>query len=109
MTEGECGLKRRLKSVVAAFVVLFVFFLESPTPARGQGIGIYRVRQGRRVGRVTLPTPPFNPNAGILGSGKARVREAPKRVQRRATRRGIRAGTRHTAPMSSVKRPRGRR
>lgn len=100
-------LNRRLKVIAAAFVALFIFMLESPVPARGQIIG---VRQGRRVGRVTLPTPPFNPNAGILGSDKPHMRQAPKHVRRRhATRRGTHAATRHTAPKSSVKRVRGRR
>ncbi len=99
-------MNKRLKTVAAAFVALFIFIFESPAPARGQVVGVYRVRQGRRVGRITLPTPPFNPDAGILGSGRPRVREAPKRGRRRATRR---AATRHTAPKPSVKRARGRR
>jgi len=94
-------LHRRLKNVAAAFGVLCVLFLVSPAPARGQSVGLYRVRQGRRVGSVTLPTPPFNPNAGILDGGKGRGRKAPKAVQRRSPGRGKRAVKRHT--------PRGRR
>lgn len=91
-------MNRRIKSVAAAFVALFVLFLESPAPARGQGIGVYRVRQGRRVGRVTLPTPPFNPNAGILDSGKGRGRNLPKAAPRRSLGRGKHADNRNPHP-----------
>jgi hypothetical protein len=98
-------LNRRIKSVTAAFVALFAFSLGSPAPAPGQGIGVYRVGQGRRVGRVTLPTPPFNPDAGILDSGKGRGRKAPKTVPYRSLGRGKHAVNRNPLPGTS----RGRR
>src|SRR5215211_1708276 len=98
MAEGEFRLNKRLTGVVTAAVLLFVFFSESPAPARGQGIGVYRGRQGRRVGRVTLPTPPFNPNAGILNSDKRRSHKSPKAAPRRALGRGKHAGHRNPLP-----------
>lgn len=100
-------MNRRLNSLAAAFVALLIFMLASPAHVRGQGVGVNRVMQKRRVGRVTLPTPPFNPDAGILGGGKARTRKAPKHARRRASQRGARAATRHTAPKSSIKGKRG--
>src|SRR5215211_3800284 len=99
--EGESRLNKRLTGVVTAAVLLYIFFLESPAPARGQGIGVYRGRQGRKVGRVTLPTPPFNPNAGILDSRGGRRHDSPKTVSRRPTRRGVKAANRNPAPGSA--------
>ena len=80
-----------LTRAATAAVLLFVFFIESPVAARGQGVGIYRGRQGRRVGGVTLPAPPFNPNAGILDRPAGRVRDSKKDTRRRSTRRGVKA------------------
>ena len=74
----------------AAAILLFIFFMESPGPAHGQGVAVYRGRQGRRVGRVTLPTPPFNPNAGILDSRGGHGHDSPKATRRRSTRRRVR-------------------
>jgi hypothetical protein len=62
---------RRLLKVATVVALLFTFSLELCVPARGQLIGVGRAR-GRRVGRVVLPTPPFNPDAGILDSPKGR-------------------------------------
>ena len=93
--EGESRLNQRLTRVVTAAVLLCVFFLELPAPARGQGIGVYRGRQGRRVGRVTLPTPPFNPNAGILNSDGRRGRDSTKNTPRRTAAGGVKAGKRN--------------
>jgi len=102
-------LNRRLDRVAAAFVVLFVFFAASPAPARGQGVGVYGGRQGRRVGRVTLPTPPFNPGAGILGSRKGRAQDSTKAAPPRAARRGVKTTRRNTARKTSRKRVTNRR
>jgi hypothetical protein len=101
---AEASRYRRLNRVAAAFVMLCVLLLVSPAPARGQGVGIYRGRQGRRVGRVTLPTPPFNPDAGILGSRKGRVDASPKAAPRRPKRRGVKTAKRKTARKMSRKR-----
>jgi hypothetical protein len=102
-------LNRLHKRVATAFVVLFVFFPMSPAPARGQGIGVYRGGQGRRVGRVTLPTPPFNPDAGILGSRRGRVHAPPKAAPRRTARRGVKTAKRNAARKVARKRITNRR
>lgn len=39
-----------LITAITAGVLLFVFFLELPGPARGQGTGLYRGGRRRRVG-----------------------------------------------------------
>ena len=78
--------------------VLLSCFLLLPAPAWGQNIEVYRGRQGRRVGRVTLPTPPFNPNAGILDSGKGRGRNSPKVAPRRSVVHGKHADNRNPLP-----------
>ena len=75
-----------LTRAAAAAVLLFVIFLEPQ--AHGQGVGVYQGRQGRRVGGVTLPTPPFNRNAGILGGRGGRRQDAPKTTRRPSARRG---------------------
>ena len=93
-----------LTGAAAVAVLLFVFFLESPGTARGQGVGVYRGRQGRRVGGVTLPTPPFNPNAAILDSRRGRRHHSPKTTRRRSTRRGVK-----TASPATPRRRRERR
>lgn len=95
-----------LTRAAAAAVLLFVFFPESPVSARGQGVGVYRGRQGRRVGRVTLPTPPFNPNAGILDRRGGRGRDSPKTTRRRSTRRGAKADAPATPRRRRVRRGR---
>ena len=91
-------MNKRLTRLAAAAVLLFAFFLVSAAPARGQGGGVYRGRQGRRVGRVILPTPPFNPNAGILDSGKGRGRDSPKTAPRRSVGRRKHADSRNPLP-----------
>lgn len=78
-----------LTRAATAAVLLFVFFVESPGPALGQSGGVYGGRQRRRVGRVTLPTPPFNPNAGILDRRVGRGQDSPKAARRRSTRRRV--------------------
>ncbi|HEX8774127.1 MAG TPA: hypothetical protein VF735_10995 [Pyrinomonadaceae bacterium] len=62
---------------------LLLLFLAAEIPVQAQGIGdTYKTGQ-RREGSIVLPTPPFNPNAGILDRPKARSRTAPKARQRR--------------------------
>ena len=102
--EGESRLNQRLTRVVTAAVLLCVFLLELPAPARGQGVGVYRGRQGRRVGGVTLPTPPFNPNAGILNGSSGRGRDAAKNKRRRSTGSSVKAGNRNPAPRTPRRR-----
>lgn len=75
--------------IICAGVLLFVFCLESPGSARGRNPGVYRGRQGRRVGRVTLPTPPFNPDAGVLDNRGGRGHKPPKTRRHRSTRRSV--------------------
>ena len=80
-----------LTRAAAAAALLCVFLLEPPAPARGQGVGVYRGRQGRRVGRTPLPTPPFNPNAGILDGRGGRKQDSAKTARRRPARRTVKA------------------
>jgi hypothetical protein len=102
-------LKLLFRAATAA-VLLFVFFMESPGTARGQGVGVYRGRQGRRVGRVALPTPPFNPHAGILDGRVGSRHDSPKTTRRRSTRRGVKTAGPATPRRRSVRRRRhGRR
>jgi hypothetical protein len=100
---------KRMTGAAAAAVLLFVFFAESPGAPRVQGVGVYRGRQGRRVGRVTLPTPPFNPDAGILGRRGARGHDSPKAARPRSTRRGVKAAGRATRRRRMVRRGRNPR
>lgn len=95
---------KRLVRVASASVLLFVFILESSVPANGQSMGTYGRRQGRRVGRVTLPTPPFNPGAGVLDTPGGRARNSPKTSTSRAARRGDRTANRNTNPGTSRRR-----
>src|ERR1051325_2677402 len=96
--EGESQLNQRIIRVATASVLLLVLCSELHTATRGQDVGVYRVRQGRRVGGVTLPTPPFNPNAGILDSGKGRGHNSPKAAPRRSPGRGRHASKRNPLP-----------
>jgi hypothetical protein len=96
-----------LTRAATAAVLLFVLFMASPVTARGQGVGVYSGRQRRRVGRVTLPTPPFNPNAGILDKRAARGHDSPKATRRRSTRRSVKTnghGTRRRRRVRRVRR-----
>jgi hypothetical protein len=93
-----------LTGAASAAVLLFVLFLESPGTALGQGVGGYRGRQGRRVGRVTLPTPPFNPDAGILN--KRGGHDSPKATRRRSTRRNDKTNGHGTRRRRRVRRGR---
>ena len=105
----------RTKTLKLAIVTLFVLSLaatdlegkdnslESGVRARGQivrgGLG-----KGRRVGRVTLPTPPYNPDAGILSEPKGRSRNSPKAAPRRSAKRHIKINNRNPNPRKPRKR-----
>lgn len=82
-----------LRSAAAA-LTLFVLLSGSAAPARGQDAGIFRAPQGRRVGRVRLPTPPFNPDAGVLDKGRGRAHGSPKTSARRPPKRRVKSGRR---------------
>jgi hypothetical protein len=91
-------LNKQLTRVATAIAILFVFLVESSVPVAGQGVGVYRGMQRRRVGRVTLPTPPFNPNAGILDSRGGRGHDSPNTALRRQSRSGVKAANRNPYP-----------
>lgn len=98
-----------LTGAAAAAVLLFVLFIASPVTARAQGVGVYGGRQRRRVGRVTLPTPPFNPNAGILDRRVRRGHDSPKATPRRSTRRSVKTAAHGTRRRRRVRRGRNPR
>jgi hypothetical protein len=98
-----------LTRAAAAAVLLLVFFAASPGTARGQGGGVYRGRQGRRVGGVTLPTPPYNPNAGVLDRRVGRVRDSPKAARRPPARRNDKTARQGTRRRRRVRRGRNPR
>lgn len=95
-----------LTRAAAAALLLLVFFVELPGPASGQGVGVYRGRRGRRVGSVTLPTPPFNPDAGVLNSRGGQGHDSRKTTRRRSTRHRVRAAGPGTARRRGVRRVR---
>lgn len=94
----------KLLTKAAAYAVLLLLLLLPPAPVQGQEVGVYRPTQGRRVGSVTLPTPPFNPHAGILGSRRGRGADSRKAAPRRAARRRGKATNRTGATKTSRKR-----
>jgi hypothetical protein len=65
---------RRLHKAITVITLSLVFSLGPGAPARSQMIEVGGTR-GRRVGRVVLPTPPFNPDAGILDGPKSHGRD----------------------------------
>lgn len=74
-----------LKNSVKTGVLLLAICLALDSLAYGQWVGRGSGRrQGRREGGIVLPTPPFNPDAGILRSRKGRVRNTSKPAARRA-------------------------
>jgi hypothetical protein len=75
---------RRFLKAVPALLLSLAFSLEACVPARGQLISIGK---RRRVGRVVLPTPPFNPDAGILDGPRGRARNTTKAAPRRTPHR----------------------
>lgn len=62
--------------------------------------GGYGRGQGRREGGIVLPTPPFNPDAGILRGRKGRARGGPGPAPRRAVVRRAGAGKRSRRPVT---------
>ena len=84
-------MKRFLKAVVV--VLLLAFSLEWGVPARGQLIEIGKARR-RRVGRVVLPTPPFNPDAPVLADERGRGRNRQKTAASSNVRKAGRTGHR---------------
>jgi len=97
----------RVKTLNLAVAALILFSPASfASSARGQDIGIFRAPQGRRVGGVRLPTPPFNPDAGILDSRRRRAPDSHKTAVRHSSRHNVkRAANRNSRPGT----PRGRR
>lgn len=81
--------------------ILLIFCLTPGIAPQGQ---VIRSRARQRVGRVALPTPPFNPNAGVLGSPKARGRTAAADAPRRPVKRGVGASNRNPRPGTPRKR-----
>ena len=88
--------------IVMACVLMFFISQAVCLPARGQVPT--RGGQGRGIGRVALPTPPFNPDAGILNSPKARRSPASKATPRRPNKRSVKASNRHPLPGTPRKR-----
>ena len=77
-------------------VLLLACCLAFDSLAHGQWVGRGHGRgQGRREGGIVLPTPPFNPDAGILRSRKGRDRTPTKTAPRRAATRPAVAGGRN--------------
>lgn len=88
-------MSRRFHKAMKAIALSLVFSLEPCVVARGQLIEVGRAR-GRRVGRVVLPTPPFNPDAGILDEPKGNGRNpAPRRRMNHHKHSGYRNHRRH--------------
>ena len=92
---------------VIAAGLLLAFCVTLETTTHGQLIR-GRVGRGQRVGDVVLPTPPYNPNAGVLGSPRARRRPAAKPAERRTVGRKAGAGKRKPRP-ATPRRRRARR
>lgn len=88
--------------IVTACVLMLFFSQAVSLPARGQVMA--RGDQKRRIGRVALPTPPFNPDAGILNSPKTRRSTSSKATARRPNQRSVRAGNRNPLPGTPRKR-----
>jgi hypothetical protein len=88
---------QRSRKLVMAAILSFIFSVAAGIPARGQVL-TGRVGQGRgRVGRVALPTPPFNPDAGILTRAKTPPATSTKATsrRRRPINRRVKAGNRN--------------
>ncbi|MCA1592891.1 MAG: hypothetical protein LC754_09625 [Acidobacteria bacterium] len=80
-------------------VFLLVLAMALDIPAHSQVMGRIGGRgQGRREGRIVLPTPPFNPDAGILSGPASRRRNQPKAAPPRAVNRRVHADNRNPRP-----------
>src|ERR1044071_7420715 len=97
MSRSARMLVKRLFKPFAAGLMLLALLLETVAPARGQAVGVFRAPQGRRVGRVRLPTPPFNPDAGILDSRTRPARATHKAAARRRVK-AAQVSPRHATP-----------
>ena len=84
-------------------ILLLVFSITAGLPARGQ-VPVRRNGQDRRVGGIILPTPPFNPDAGILNSPKTRRGTSSSATPRRQSKRSVKAGKRNPRPGTPRKR-----
>jgi hypothetical protein len=92
-------------AVMTLLMAAGILLTAGPTaPAQGQGVGVYRGRQGRRVGGMTLPTPPFNPDASVLDRRGVGRRGSPKAAPRRSTGRGVEAANRNPARVKTRRR-----
>jgi hypothetical protein len=99
---------KRLIKAGAACVMLIVLFSQSSVYARGQQVGIFRAPRGRRVGTVRLPTPPFNPDAGVLDRRGRRAHDSHKTTARRPRGHGVNGVNGNHRPRTSRRR-KGRR
>jgi hypothetical protein len=86
-----------LRGVISAGVLLVCCLMLPDTAAHGQAIR-GRVGRGQRVGRVVLPTPPYNPNAGILNGPKTRGRTTSGVAARRPAVGRVKAKDRNPRP-----------
>lgn len=91
-------IKRPIKAVTAVVILFFVLFLESAPPAPGQEADIDRAPQRQRVGRVRLPTPPFNPDAGVLDGRGRGAHGSHGTGARRPPARRVKAANRNPRP-----------
>lgn len=88
---------------VISAAVLLAFCLMLDATAHGQVVRS-RVGRGQRVGGIVLPTPPYNPDAGVLSSPRSRGRSSAKPAERRAVGRNARAGKRKPRPVTPRRR-----
>jgi hypothetical protein len=84
-------------ATTSVLVMLFSLSMLIPVQSQLVGGGLRR-RQGRREGRIVLPTPPFNPNAGVLGSPRGRGSNSPKVKPRRSISRRAHANQGNRRP-----------
>ncbi|HEY6190567.1 MAG TPA: hypothetical protein VIW80_23145 [Pyrinomonadaceae bacterium] len=93
------------KTTTKTAIWLLLLFPVAEIPLHAQGIGgRYGRRQGRREGSIVLPTPPFNPNAGILSRPNGRGRNSPKVTPRRSVRRRPAVSNRNPHPTTPRRR-----
>ncbi|HEX8473066.1 MAG TPA: hypothetical protein VF666_03470 [Pyrinomonadaceae bacterium] len=93
--------------VVTSAVLLLVFSLCASVPASGQVV-LGRGGNGRRVGRIVLPTPPYNPDAGVINSPKTRRTTSTDAAPRRTAKRSAKSVKRNPRRATPRKRRMGR-
>jgi hypothetical protein len=91
-------MSKKFKNSVKTVVLLLACCLALDSLAYGQWTGRGYGRQGRREGGIVLPTPPYNPDAGILRSRTGRARKTSKATPRRAAGRRADADNRNPRP-----------